>query len=160
MPDEQPTDNQYMKVYNKGQYEIRIGRDVKKFFAAIYVQGRREDTLTHHSPDGLEKKVDRYLSGAASENELESVKQELDKARKENAALTKSLTEMGDSNAKCAEYERELDEQNKKIEKIEKENAQLRTDVEQYRADLEAARGANSKQASGKDEKDKEKTKS
>lgn len=142
-------DNRYIKRYDKGPYEIRIGRDVAKFFAQVYQQGSREDTLTATTLKELESKIDRYLAGEASAGELRAVKDELVKARQEVAALTKSLMEVGDGNAKAAQYEKELEDQDTKLKNYERQIAQLESDVQQYKDDLEAAKSVKKESAKG-----------
>lgn len=133
-------DNRYIKRYNKGPYEIRIGRDVGRFFAQIYTENVREDVLTASTPAKLDEKVRRYLAGGESAAELESLKSQLVASREEIAAMTKTLTSMGDGNAKAAQYEKELEDQDAKIKGYEKQIAKLEDDVDRLKSQLDAVK--------------------
>lgn len=137
MPETQ-VDTRYIKRYTKGQYDLRFAKDVGKFACQIYVENRREDVLTHDSLTELEAKVERYLAGEAQSGELKSLKDQLVKAREEVASLTKSLTSIGDGNAKAAQLEKELEKLQEKLRENEKKLAQAEADIEQYKNDIDA----------------------
>lgn len=133
-------DTPYLKRYHKGPYEIRILRDVGKFSAQIYEENSRTDVLTSVTLPGLNAKIDRYLAGEASASELKRLAGELTSAKEEIAALTKSLTEVGDGNAKAAQYEKELEDVDLKLTALRKELAQAESDRDQYKEELAAAK--------------------
>jgi len=118
-------DNSYIKRYNVGTREVRIGRDSGKLFAQIYVENAREDVLTSKTLGDLEGKLERYLEGEVFKDSIQKLEDELKACKAENEQLTKSLRELGDCHAMASEYKRELDIQDKKIEELQAKVAEL-----------------------------------
>ena len=141
-------DAPYIKRYEKGTYDIRILRGQGRFAGQIYVDGTREDVLTHPDLPELEKKIDRYLAADATSAELNASNDELVKARQQVTDLTKTLTESGDSNARAAQLEKELDDASVEIKDLTTKLADANASIDQLKIDLAAAKRVKKTKAS------------
>lgn len=135
----------YVKRWTHGKHDVRILNDVGKFSAQIYVDNRREDTLTHPSMTELVAKVQRYLAGEASQSEIKRLTAELESAQGDVKRLTTAINKVGDGNAKAAELESQLVKANEKIDEQRDRIAQLESDLSETQAELKSAKSVKTK---------------